>query len=90
MVECRFKMNVLLSYLANFVFVFKRAKPYSLYVLLVLFLVFTLNQLDRFALQIVQVQSAQALQYGERACMTLGGVGNGTDIDCTKIKNETA
>jgi hypothetical protein len=57
--------NVLLNYLQ----VFRKASPYSLYVLVVLFFVYMLNQLDRYALSITNIETAQELHYGDRSCM---------------------
>lgn len=55
--------------LASYLLVFRKAKLYSLYVLAVLFLVYMLNQLDRYALPIVNIETAQELHYGERSCL---------------------
>ncbi len=60
-------MNILLSYVQ----VFRQAKPYALYVLFVLFVTFMLNQLDRYALAITNIETAQELKYGDRACLKL-------------------
>jgi hypothetical protein len=60
-------MNILKSYVQ----VFRKASPYSLYVLFILFLTFMLNQLDRYALPITNIETAQELHYGDRACLKL-------------------
>jgi hypothetical protein len=52
--------------------VFYKASPYSLYVLLVLFITFMLDQLDRFALPITSIEVAQDLKYGDKSCLKLG------------------
>ena len=60
-------MSVLRSYFK----IFYVAKAYSLYVLLVLFLTFMLDQLDRYALPITSIEAAQDLKYGDRSCLRL-------------------
>jgi hypothetical protein len=74
--------NILLNYLL----VFKKASPYSLYVLIVLFFVYMLNQLDRYALSITNIETAQELHYGDRSCMKTKF--NKNDGLCTGL-NET-
>ena len=56
--------NILLNYLN----VFRTAKPYSLYVLLILLLTYLLNQLDRYALSITGIEIAQEFKYGDKSC----------------------
>lgn len=63
-------MNVLKAYFK----VFFKASPYSLYVLLILFLTFMLDQLDRYALPITSIESAQELEYGEQSCLSFKNV----------------
>lgn len=53
-------MNILLTYVQ----VFKKASAYSLYVLIVLLIAYMLNQLDRYALSITSIETAQSLKYG--------------------------
>lgn len=47
------------------------ASPYSLYVLFVLFITFMLDQLDRYALPITSIPSAQELKFGDQSCMQI-------------------
>ena len=70
-----------------FLKVFRQAKPYSLYVLLVLLLTYMLNQLDRYALSITSVEIAQDLKYGDKSCQKLPNVA-GPD-DCKNYINAT-
>ena len=58
-------MNILLQYVQ----VFRQASPYSLYVLLLLLVVYMINQLDRYALTIVAMPMAQEIHFGDRSCM---------------------
>jgi hypothetical protein len=67
--------------------VFKKAKPYSLYVLIVLLLTYMLNQLDRYALSITSVEIAQELKYGDKSCQKLPDI-TGAD-DCKNLLNAT-
>ena len=59
--------NILVRYLQ----VFAKAKPYSLYALLILLITYMFNQLDRYTLSITSVEIAQSLKYGDKACMKL-------------------
>ena len=72
--------------LLNYVEVFRKAQPYSLYVLFILLVTYMLNQLDRYALSITSVETAQDLKYGEKSCLKMPNQTNG-DI-CKKL-NET-
>ena len=78
-------MNVLVAYLE----VFKKARPYSLFVLAVLLLVYMLNQLDRYALSITSVETAQELKYGDKACMPLAGNVSKQEAQICSGLNET-
>ena len=44
-------------------------KPYALYVLLMMLLVYLLNQLDRYTLPIVTTSVGYDLRYGDKVCM---------------------
>ena len=44
-------------------------KPYALYVLLMMLLVYLLNQLDRYTLPIVTTSVGYDLRYGDQVCM---------------------
>ena len=61
-------LSPVFSFFVTYFGVFLKAKPYSLYVLVVLFLTYLLNQLDRYALSITNLETAQELKYGDRAC----------------------
>ena len=74
--------NILLNYVA----VFRKAKPYSLYVLLILLLTYMLNQLDRYALSITSIEVAQEFKYGDKSCQKLS---NQPGADICKNLNET-
>ena len=71
----------------SYVEVFRKAKPYSLYVLLMLLLTYMLNQLDRYALSITSVETAQDLKYGDKSCMKMPNQTNG-DL-CKKLNATT-
>ena len=75
-------MNILLSYVQ----VFKQASAYSLYVLAVLLMTYMLNQLDRYALSITSIETAQALKYGDQSCLKLK---NASKADGDYCKNQT-
>lgn len=60
-------MNILRTYLQ----VFYKASPYSLYVLFILFVTFMLDQLDRYALPITCIESAQEMKFGDKSCLKL-------------------
>lgn len=67
--------------------VFLKAKPYSLYVLFVLFLTFMLNQLDRYALPITSIESAQALEYGSKSCLKFKNASKEASSICSSAEN---
>lgn len=46
----------------------RAARKYSLYILLILMIVYLLNQLDRFVLGIAGRSLARDLQFGSRSC----------------------
>lgn len=54
------------------------AEPYSLYILLILMIVYLLNQLDRFVLGIAGSSLARDLQFGSRSCFL-----NTSSVDTT-------
>ncbi len=56
------KMNVFSGYVQ----VFRKASPYSIYVLLILLLTYLLNQLCRYALPIVAKEMAQEIHFGDK------------------------
>lgn len=74
-------MNILRTYVE----VFKKASAYSLYVLLIMLLTYMLNQLDRYALSITSIETAQALHYGDMACMKLANVSKDEGLVCKNI-----
>lgn len=45
------------------------SRPYALYVLLVLMIVYLLNQADRFILGVCSEEISRDLQFGERECL---------------------
>ena len=45
------------------------SRPYALYVLLVLMIVYLLNQTDRFILGVCSEEISRDLQFGERECL---------------------
>jgi len=47
----------------------RAAEPYSLYILLMLMVVYLLNQLDRFVLGIAGRSLAKDLEFGSRSCL---------------------
>ena len=57
--------------LKSYVQVFRQAKPYSLYVLMLFLVIYMFNQLDRYTLSITNLEIAQSLKFGDRACMKL-------------------
>ena len=67
--------------------VFLKAKPYSLYVLFILFLTFMLNQLDRFALPITSIESAQTLEYGSKSCLKFKNASSDDGSICQSAEN---
>ena len=62
-----------MNIIKNYIEVFRQAKAYSLYVLVILLLIYVLNQLDRYALSITSVEIAQSLKYGDKSCLPLPG-----------------
>lgn len=50
-----FNILTMANFFTKYFGVFRNAKPYSLYVLLVLYLTYMLNQLDRYALSITSI-----------------------------------
>lgn len=91
--EIYFKMKNYLkpvfTFLASYFSVFTQAKPYSLYVLVVLYLTYMLNQLDRYALSITSIETAQELKYGDKACFKADNVSKEASEVCSGL-NETA
>lgn len=79
------KMGILTNYLN----VFKQAKPYSLYVLFLLLVVYMHNQLDRYALSITSIEIAQELKYGDKSCMKLDASVSTADAKKCSNLNET-
>ena len=76
------------SFLRSYFQVFVKAKPYSLYVLLILLATFFLTQLDRFALAATSVEVAQALSFGDKSCLKLKTAKGANDTDtCNSFKS---
>jgi len=69
------------------------AQPYSLYILVILMVVYLLNQLDRFVLGIASKDLVRDLKFGEKSCFL-----NTSELDsnlscstyCNEIDNLTA
>jgi hypothetical protein len=82
-----------LSFFVTYFGVFLKAKPYSLYVLAVLFMTYLLNQLDRYALSITNLETARELKYGDKACFKKDNASATDGKICTSntvISNQTA
>lgn len=78
-------MNILLTYVE----VFKKANAYSLYVLFIMLATYILNQLDRYTLSITNVETAQAVKFGDKACLKLSNVSKLEGEACKNITDET-
>lgn len=52
---------------------FKKSRPYAIYVLFMLLLVYLTNQLDRYTLPIVTTTVGADLRYGDRSCQAAPG-----------------
>ena len=76
--------NILLSYVE----VFKKARPYSLYVLFVMLTTYMLNQLDRYTLSITNIKAAQDIHFGDMACMKLDNVSKEEGAACKNITSK--
>jgi hypothetical protein len=74
--------------LMNYLLVFRKGSPYSLYVLIVLLLTYMLNQLDRYALSITSVEAAQELKFGDKSCLKLANQTKENGAKCANL-NET-
>lgn len=77
-------MNVLMGYVQ----VFRKAKPYSLYVLFIILIAYLINQFDRYALPIVSKDMAQEIHFGDKSCMPLQNASKSYVSKCTSL-NET-
>ena len=74
----------------------RSARPYSLYVLLILMVVYLLNQLDRFVLGIAGKSLSTDLKFGDRSCfLNISGTSNTTTnvttsclVTCNGINSE--
>lgn len=75
-----------MNIIKNYIQVFRKASPYSLYVLVIMLITYMFNQLDRYALSITSVEIAQSLKYGDKACM---GFSNQTKENAALCKNIT-
>eukprot|EP00118_Oscarella_pearsei_P019960 m.214851 g.214851 ORF g.214851 m.214851 type:complete len:553 (+) comp39821_c0_seq1:96-1754(+) len=64
---------------------FRQARVLSIYVLLILLVVYLLNQLDRYTLPIVAKPVAQDLKYGDQKCM-----GNSSNYYYKKFEDNTS
>jgi hypothetical protein len=78
-------MNVFSGYVQ----VFRKATPYSIYVLLILLVTYLLNQLCRYTLPIVAKEMAQDIHFGDRACMAVDGQPNDESSECAKLNATT-
>ncbi len=74
---------------------FRSARPYSLYVLLILMVVYLLNQLDRFVLGIAGRNLSRDLKFGDLSCfLDVSDFSNVTNVSttclttCNGIDNE--
>lgn len=79
--QSRTNMNILQTYIQ----VFRQANAYSLYILFVMLVVYMLNQLDRYALSITSVETAQSLHYGDKSCLPLPGFPKDTSKLCKNL-----
>ncbi len=70
---------------AGYIQVFRQAKPYSLYVLIILLLTYLLNQLCRYAFTIVAKEMAQEVHFGDKACMVRKGQSSDYSSQCAKL-----
>lgn len=67
----------------------RSAKPYSLYVLVVLMVVYLLNQLDRFVLGIAGKSLAKDLHFGTLSCyLSTSNISTSCDINCNGTNSE--
>jgi hypothetical protein len=73
-----------MGFFENYLLVFKQAKPYSLYVLFVLLVIYMFNQLHRYALSITSIEIAQELKYGDRTCMKFDNTSKADGAACSK------
>jgi hypothetical protein len=76
--------NILISYGQ----VFRKASPYSLYVLFVLLATYMLNQLDRYALNITNIEISQEIKYGDKGCLKQANQSKTIADECAKL-NQT-
>lgn len=82
-------LSPILTFLASYFSVFAKAKPYSLYVLALLYVAYMLNQLDRYTLSITSIETAQELKYGDKQCFKLDNLTKEEGNVCNNL-NETA
>ena len=71
-------MNVIQGYIQ----VFRKASPYSIFVLIILLLAYLVNQFDRYALAIVSKPMAQEIHFGDKSCMLRNNVSASYSKDC--------
>ena len=65
-------------------------RAYKLYVLLVMMVLYLINQMDRFVLGIGSQSISQDLQFGEMSCHPNASLSNGSCQDeCSKLHNQT-
>lgn len=83
--QSRPAMNIVQKYVQ----VFRQANAYSLYILFTMLVVYMLNQLDRYALSITSVETAQSLHYGDKSCLSLPGVSKETSNLCKNLTQAT-
>lgn len=73
------------NFFVSYFQVFLKAKPYSLYVLLLLLITFMLNQLDRFVLPITSIPTAQELEFGDKSCLKFDNASSSDGKVCSDI-----
>jgi hypothetical protein len=81
----RLDFTIKMGILQNYVQVFRLAKPYSLYVLFVLLIIYILNQLHRYSLSVTSLEIAQSLKFGDQACMKLANASEKQGSVCSNL-----
>ena len=71
----------------------KETRPYALYVLVVLMVVFTLNQKDRFLLGVTSGTVVRKLHFGDYSCSpntsnVSGGSSGSCDSSCAELRTQ--
>ena len=75
--------------LQNYIQVFRSAKPYNLYILFLLLIVYMFNQLDRYTLSITNVEISQSLRFGDKACLKLPNATKEEGQICSNLTETT-